>query len=202
MTEKCCQAAWALPLAFWFWDSCVDSSAPASNPWVQVVVTEACCCCASSYGRQPCHVHTVPPYWKVLLENSVFVTAGRWGSRVYSARCLRRGSPYLTQPAEASTFVFELSFEGVWAKLKGDGSLEFPSIHASVWQLPWVQSCKQWCNEAPTSAQLLWSSSNTRWNSIITCLRHVFMQRSSLPHHMMEFPSLHHHMSTSWTIGC
>ena len=53
---------------------------------------------------------------EVLLENSVFVTNGRWGSRVYSARCLRahsRGSPYLTQPAEASTFVFELSFEGV-----------------------------------------------------------------------------------------
>ncbi len=36
-------------------------------------------------------------------------------------------------------------------ELKGDGSLKFPSIHASVWRLPWFQSCKQWCNEAPTS---------------------------------------------------
>ena len=134
---------------------------------------------------------------EVLLENSVLVTAGRWGSRVYSARCLRahsRGSPYLTQPAEASTFVFELSFEGVWAKLKGDGFLEFPSIHASVWRLPWVQSCEQWCNEAPTSAQLLWISINTRWNSIITCLRHVFiMQRSSSINIWWNF---HHYIIT------
>ncbi len=87
----------------------------------------------SGLSQQVCCVFIQFLLKEVLLENSVFVTAGRWGSRVYSARCLRaysRGD--LTQPAEASTFVFELSFEGVRAKLKVDGSLEFPSIHASV----------------------------------------------------------------------
>ena len=124
--------------------------------------------------------------------NSVFVIARSWGSQIESACCLRaysRGSPYLTQSAEASTFVFEFEFWRGLSSTERGWVLEFPSIHGSVWRLPWVQMCKQWCNEAPTPAQLLWILINTRWNF------HHYMSMSCVYCAKVKIPSTHDGMS-------